>query len=142
MPFMLEKMRWNSEPSRPTGSDGRDPRLQHGIARHDPAGGGVEARPVERMRHLADQPADRVARQPGVGVERDDVADAGGHRWRLPARAEEGGVGRAAQQPVQFMQLAALAFPADPARFAARSRPAGDAAAGSGRRPAPGHSAG
>ena len=118
MPFMLEKMRWNSEPSRPTGSDGRDPRLQHRIAFHDPAGVGVEARPVERMRHLADQPADRVARQPRVGVERDDIADAGGHLWRLPAEAQETGVGRAAQQPVQFVQLAALAFPADPPRFA------------------------
>ncbi len=32
--------------------------------------------------------------------------------------AQKAGVGRAAQQPVQFMQLAALAFPADPARFA------------------------
>ena len=115
---MLEKTRWNSEPSRPTGNDGRDPRLQHGIACHDPAGGGVEARPVERVRHLADQPVHRVARQPGVGVERDDVADAGGHRRRLPAEVQEAGVGRAAQQPVQFVQLAALAFPADPPRLA------------------------
>ena len=32
---------------------------------------------VERMRHLADQSADRFARQPGIGVERDDVADTG-----------------------------------------------------------------
>ena len=64
---------------------GRDPRLQHGIARDDPPGGGIEARPVERMRHLADQAVDRVARQPRVGVERDDVADVGGHGWRLPA---------------------------------------------------------
>ena len=115
---MLEKTRWNREPSRPTGSDGRDPWLQHGIALDDPAGGGVEARPVERMRHLADQPVDRVARQPGVGVERDDVADVGGHLWRLPAEVQETRVGRAAQQPVQLVQLAALAFPADPPRFA------------------------
>ncbi len=60
----------------------------------------------------------RVARQPGVGIERDDVADAGGHVRRLPVEVQEARVGRAAQQPVQFVQLAALAFPADPARLA------------------------
>ena len=97
---------------------GRDPWLQHGIACHDPAGGGVEARPVERVCHFADQPVDRIARQPGVRVERDNVADAGGHPRRLPAEVQETGVGRAAQQPVQLVQLATLAFPADPPRLA------------------------
>ena len=119
MPFMLENTRWNSEPSRPTGNEG----VTLGCRTPWPAttrpAVGVEARPIERVRHFADQPADRVARQPGVGVERDDVADAVGHRWRLPAEAQEAGVGRAAQQPVQLMQLAALAFPADPPRLAA-----------------------
>ena len=96
----------------------RDARLQHRIAFHDPAGGRVEARPVERMRHLADQAAHRVARQSRVGVERDDVANIGGRDGRPGADVDEGGVGRAAQQPVQFVQLAALALPADPPRFA------------------------
>ena len=95
----------------------RDPRLQDAVAFDDPAGGGVEARPVERMRHLADQPPHRVARQPRVGVERDDVADVGGHRGRDAIERDEGGVVGAAQQPVQLVQLAALAFPADPARL-------------------------
>jgi hypothetical protein len=54
-----------------------DPRLQHRVALDHPAGIGVEARPVERMRHLADQAMDGVARQLGVGVERDDITDIG-----------------------------------------------------------------
>ena len=86
MPLMLEKMRWNSEPSWPIGSDGVTRGCRMRIAFDDPAGAGVEARPVERMRHLADQPADRVARQARVGVERDDVADVGGHGRRLRRR--------------------------------------------------------
>ena len=101
----------------------RDPWLQHGMARHDPAGGGIEVRPVEWVRHLADQAMDRVARQSGVGVERDDVANAGGRGWGLPADADETGVGRTTQQPVEFVQLAALAFPADPSRFAGVPEP-------------------
>src|SRR6266446_6520776 len=101
---MLEKTRWNNEPSRPTGQDA--------------AGVGVEHRPVERMRHLADQPVDSVAWQPGVGIERNDVADAVGHLWSLGAEVEETGVCRATQQPVHLVQLAALAFPTDPACFA------------------------
>ncbi len=58
----------------------RHARLQDAVAFDDAPAVGVEARPVERMRHLADQPARGVARQARVGVERDDVADAGGRR--------------------------------------------------------------
>ena len=60
----------------------RDARLQHAVALDDAAGAAIEARPVERMRHRADQPARGVARQLRVGVERDDVAHAGGHAGR------------------------------------------------------------
>jgi hypothetical protein len=42
---------------------------------HDPFGRFIEARLVERMRHLADKPSDGVARKHSVGIERDDVAD-------------------------------------------------------------------
>ena len=42
---------------------------------HDPVGSFIEARLVERMRHLADKPSDGVARKHSVGIERDDVAD-------------------------------------------------------------------
>jgi len=101
----------------------RDARLQHRMAFHDPAGDCVEAGPVERMRHLPDQPADRVTRQLRVGVERDDVADIRGHGGRLPVEAQERGVGRAAQELVQFVKLAALALPAHPSPLACVPNP-------------------
>ena len=69
------------------------------------------------MRHLADQPAYRVARQPRIGIERHDVADARRSQGQLLADPDETGIGGATQQAVQFMKLAALALPADPARF-------------------------
>ena len=96
----------------------RDARLQHRVAFHHPARGCVEARAIQRVRHLADQAAHRIARQSRVRVERHDVADIGRRDGRPGADVDEGGVGRGAQQPVQFVQLAALALPADPPRFA------------------------
>ena len=66
------------------------------------------------MRHLADQPGRGVARQPRVGVEGDDVTHAFGHPWRRPVGTDEAGVGGAAQQTVQLMQLAPLALPPHP----------------------------
>ncbi len=93
------------------------------MTHHHTAGGDIELRPVERVRHLADQATHRVTRQPRIGVKRDDVADAGGHFWRLPANGQKARVGRAAQQLVQFMQLAALAFPADPSCLAGIPEP-------------------
>lgn len=38
---------------------------------HDPIGGFIEARLVERMRHLPDKPYDGVARKQGVGIKRE-----------------------------------------------------------------------
>ena len=120
----------------------RDPRLQHRIAFDDPAGAGVEARPVERMRHLADQPAHRVARQSRVGVERDDVANISGHdaggcavdarTWCRSRRAAAGSA-RAACRACAPSRSIVLRL---------RSRLAGDGAAGSGRRRVPGRGAG
>ena len=55
----------------------------------------------------------RVPRQPGVGVERDAVAD----RRQQIQRADlhgEARVRRAAQQAVEFLDLSALALPAHP----------------------------
>src|ERR1700722_13187456 len=88
------------------------------MAGHDAACAGVKQRPVKGMSDLADQPVDRVAWQPGVGVERNDVAYAFGHLWGPAADFEKTSVGRAAQQLVQLVQLATLAFPADPTCFA------------------------
>ena len=93
---------------------GRNARLQHAIAFDDASGAGIEPRMVERVRHLADQPAGRFPRHPGIGVERDDVMDAGRRGGRPPADAQKGRIGRAAEQPVQLVELAALAFPPDP----------------------------
>jgi len=57
----------------------RDARLKHPVSFADAAIVRVEARRVQRMRHLADQAAGSVARHAGIGVKRDYVADAFGH---------------------------------------------------------------
>ncbi len=82
---------------------GRDPGLQHAVTGDNTTQRGIETRAVEGVRHLADQPVHRVARQSGVSVQRDDVADAGGHFRRMPNEGQKTGVGRTAQQPVQFV---------------------------------------
>src|SRR4029079_491763 len=90
-----------------------DARLQDAVAfRHTP-GDSVEARLVERMRDDADETPGRVARQSRVRVERDAVADRGEHA-DITDLDREAGVGGAAQQPIEFFDLAALAFPAHP----------------------------
>ena len=59
----------------------------------------------------------RVARQSRVRVQRDDVSDVLGQRRCGGAQVDEGGVRRAAQQPIQLMKFAALAFPTNPSPF-------------------------
>ena len=54
MPLRLEKTRWNSEPSRPTATTAPRAVAAPHIPRR-PGGDGIEARPVERVRHLADE---------------------------------------------------------------------------------------
>ena len=76
------------------------------------------------MRHLADQPAHRVAGEFRVGIERDDVANAGGNRGRLPIRLHERSIARPTQQPIQLMKFSALAFPTDPSPLAFGPDPA------------------
>ena len=70
------------------------------------------------MRHLADQATHRVARQSRVRIERHDIADAGRDGGRSETHVDESRVGRAAQKPIEFVELAALALPPDPPRFA------------------------
>jgi hypothetical protein len=89
---------------------GRDARLEHAVAFDDASRCRIEARSVERMGELAHQAARRVARQARIGIERDHEAYAGRHAF---GRDERGVVG-AAQQPVELVQLAALALPAHP----------------------------
>src|SRR5208283_5635303 len=59
----------------------RNARLQDGVALDNPTPVGVEARPVQRMRHLADQATHRIARQARVRIERHDVTDASRGCW-------------------------------------------------------------
>ncbi len=56
-------------------------------------------------------------REPGIGIQRDNVAHAG---WQFvkKRRFDKAGIGGAAQQPIEFVQLAALALPAHPASLA------------------------
>ena len=77
---------------------GRDPRLEDAITFDDPTQTGIQARPVERMGHLADESPDRLARKPRVRVQGDDVADVGGHG----RRRQERGVLGAAQEPIEL----------------------------------------
>src|SRR5262245_2005728 len=69
------------------------------------------------MRDDADQFSRRVARQPGVGVECDAVADA----WQHVEIADVHGkarIGRSAQQPIELLDFPAFAFPSHPQPFA------------------------
>ena len=92
----------------------RDARLKQGIALNDPADTRVKPRPIEGMRHCADQSASGPPWQPRVGIQRDDVADARRRDRCSTARWHKGGVCGTAQQAIQFMELSAFAFPADP----------------------------
>ncbi len=69
---------------------------------------------VQRVRHFRDETPCGAARQLRVGIEDDDIADAGGHRRRTAADRNERRVGGATQQSIELVQLAALAFPPDP----------------------------
>ena len=90
------------------------------MALDDPAQFRIDDGRVQRMRHLANEAANRVARQAGVRIQGDHVA----HVGRQRARGQKTGVGRATQQTVQFMQLAALAFPTHPTGLARVPDPA------------------
>ena len=90
----------------------RHARLQDAIAGNDAPGQRIEHGAVQRVAELADETRHRVAGHARVGVERHDIDDAlrqrrvGGHERRVAV---------AAQQQVELVQLAALAFPAHPA---------------------------
>ncbi len=90
-----------------------DPGLEDPVAFGHPAAGRVEAGPVERMGDDPDQLPGGVPGEPGVGVEGDAVAHAGEDR-ELADLHREARVGRAAQEPVQLLELAALPLPPHP----------------------------
>ena len=93
---------------------GRHARLQDAVALDDASAVWVEAGLVDRVCHLAYEPTHRIAREPGIRVERDDVANPGRYGRAAPAGVDEAGVGGAAQQAVQLVKLAALPLPSHP----------------------------
>src|SRR5690348_2324874 len=77
----------------------------------------IKAGAIERMCHLSDQPAGRAYWQACVRVKRDDVADSGWQCGHTAIDRDEVRISGTAQKAVQLMQLAALAFPANPFSF-------------------------
>ena len=116
-PLTLEKILWNTGAFAADRQRRRDARLQDRVALDNPAPIGVKAGPVQRMGHLADQATHRTARQSGVRIKRHDIANACRGSRRSETHVDESGVGRGAKQPIQFVELAALALPSDPPRF-------------------------
>ena len=94
-----------------------DARLQDAVAFSNAAGARIERGPAERVDDDADQLAGDPARQPGVAVERDAVLDVRQDR-QIADRYGEARVGGATQEPVELLDLAALALPPHPQPFA------------------------
>ncbi len=76
------------------------------------------------MRHCSNEPLDRANRDPGVGIKRDDITNAGRPRGRRAVLGEEGRVGHSTQQAIQLVELSALPFPSHPYALARVPEPA------------------
>ena len=94
------------------------PRLQHGVALNHPFVAWIEARTVQRMAQGTDQFLCHTARQARVRVEGDDETNTAWNLERFRFNRNKTGVSRAAQQSIEFVQLAAFAFPTHPTPFA------------------------
>ncbi len=118
--------RINSRKPRPFGARGVDlgPRLEYGITGRDTVRRRVELGHVQRVGERGDQPSRRVALQHRVGVQRNHIA----HLRQQPELADQRRKRRAVtaavfgqvapQQPVELVELPALAFPPHPDAFA------------------------
>ena len=102
----------------PQGQRGRDAGLEDAVAGDDPAEGGVEHGPVERVGGGAHQLVYHTDGQAGIGIERDDIANPDRRDGGLAIDRQKRGVGGPAQEAVELMQLAAFALPAHPEAFA------------------------
>ena len=80
------------------------------------------------MRHLADQPAHRVAGKPGIGVERDDVAYVVGNSDRRSVRAQESRVRSRREAACSVHEASRACVPSRSSVSRFRSRPGVDAA--------------
>ena len=93
------------------GQRGCHARLQDAVAFDDPQADRINPGAVHRVGHLADQGAQRVARQAGIGIEGDDKAHVLRH---IGLADDKAGIGGPAQKAVKFDQLAPLALPSHP----------------------------
>ena len=84
------------------------------MARDHAARSGIDLGRIQLVRHLADQAQRRAAGHARVGIERDDIAHIPGEPRERVVEIQEARVARAAQQPVEFVKLAALALPPHP----------------------------
>ena len=91
----------------------RRARLQNGVPLDHSARPLVKPRPVQRVSQRADELAGRIARQRGVGIQRDDVLD-GRQDGEVADYFCESLARTAAQERVELLQLAPLAFVAHP----------------------------
>ena len=98
------------------GQTHRDPGLQNAVARADPLLIGVVTRPIQRVRHRADQFPRRVTRQLGIGVQGNHILHIQQNRG-IADHPREAILSVAAQQRVQIRQLAALALIPHPDLF-------------------------
>src|SRR5688500_2874493 len=88
-------------------------RLKNSVAAGDAADSRIAVRPVEWVGNAPDQQLRRVARQYGVGVERDDIANVAERGWV----ADDGGesvTGCPAQEPVELGELPTFPLPPHP----------------------------
>ncbi len=90
-----------------------DAGLQDAVALRHATEPGIDMRTVQRMLHDTDELLRRVPRQTGVGVERDAVPH-GRQDVELADLLGEARVRCASQQAIEFLDLSALALPADP----------------------------
>ena len=93
------------------------PGLEHGVAVVDRARHGVNVGMVQRVRKRSDQVTGALARQDGVGIQRDHIAD-GGQDLQIPKLNHITCFSNTPQQVIQFHKLATFALPPHPAAFA------------------------
>src|SRR5664279_5235536 len=87
------------------------------MATHDAASARIEPGTVERVRDFSHQSPTCTDGQARICVQRYDIAYSGRYGWFSTVDCQKRGVQCAAQQSIEFVKLAALAFPSDPLAF-------------------------
>jgi hypothetical protein len=91
-----------------------DARLEHAVAFCHAARDRVKPRSVQRVRECAHQPAAHFHRQLRVGIERDNETNRR-QDGAIAVNHRKTGIGRAAQEVVEFRELPAFSLPSHPA---------------------------